>query len=501
MSRTVIGGIVAISIAALTALIYILVTSSLPAVARREARETVARVPDQAVRNASLEALDLSKKVEQFAASDAGLRQALLAPDVASHVQQADLAFGRYRAQRSVAAPDLLVVVNAEGDVIARGGGDLDQGVLNPVAGEFKKDGKLVWPAIELAISQRAVLSEVWSYQGGLFRIGIATVVDVPGATGGSGKILGAVIIGQALGSRAAAEQAAALGTAAAYFDGDRVFATSFGHGNGDNKAMQDALTSVLPQLGASVVPPPHDGDRPTPARVAAGGERYLAMAVRMPRLASIELPAGYPAVTASLLVLVPETREIPEHGKAGHLVLLLGALALLAAVAGMFLASKRILDQVDQVELGVAEIINGNTERTFRPVGAELDGLSNSLNVMLARLMGRPEPSDDDYDEDGDATPSQVEFTEASRAHSAAEAELAALAGEPEAAYYQRVHQEYRDAREAAGSPDPVSLESFTAKLRVNEGKLKAQHHCKMVRFKVVAADGKVTLKPVPIA
>src|SRR5436309_103590 len=45
MSRTIIGGLVAILIAALTAVVYIIVTSSLPAVARREARETVARAP------------------------------------------------------------------------------------------------------------------------------------------------------------------------------------------------------------------------------------------------------------------------------------------------------------------------------------------------------------------------------------------------------------------------------------------------------------------------
>ena len=49
-------------------------------------------------------------------------------------------------------------------------------------------------------------------------------------------------------------------------------------------------------------------------------------------------------------------------------------------------------------------------------------------------------------------------------------------------------------------GSPDDVSFENFIAKLKVNEGKLKAQYNCRAVRFRVVTKDGKVTLKPVPI-
>ncbi|HVV86987.1 MAG TPA: MXAN_5187 C-terminal domain-containing protein [Kofleriaceae bacterium] len=489
MSRTIIGGLVAILIAALTAVVYIIVTSSLPGVARREAREQVTRVPDQAVRTASLEALDLSKRVEEFAAEDAGLRAALTTTDAPSRGQQADLAFGRYRDKLShvrgpVTRPSLMVLVNSSGDVVAR------EGVNNPLAGEFKKDNEVTEPGIKLAIGQRAVLCEVWNYQGGLFRVGIASVIDPTVLdAGGQPKILGAVIVGQSLDNEEVARQGAGLGTEAAYVDGGKVFATSFARGKPEGAGANAAIGKILPQLGVH------------PVRVTVAGDPYLAVAVPLPRISSVELPEKYPPVTASMVVLVPESRSIPEHGKAGKLILLLGGLSLVLALAGMHFGSKRILDQVDQLEVGVNEIINGNTERTFRPVGSELDGLANGLNVMLARLLGRPEPSDDDFDEDDSGTPAPVEIGEASRAHSAADAELAALAAEPEADYYRRVHGEYRAAREAAGNPDPVSLESFTAKLRVNESKLKAQHHCRMVRFKVVTADGKVTLKPLPIA
>jgi len=165
-------------------------------------------------------------------------------------------------------------------------------------------------------------------------------------------------------------------------------------------------------------------------------------------------------------------------------------------------LAHRRMIAQVDHIELGVTDIINGNVDRTFRPVGQELDGLANGLNVMLARLLGRPEPGEEEFDEEGNPIiPGRVEFEETEEgAKPQTDPDLAALAQESEPDYYKRVFTEYVAQRKAAGSPDDVSFENFIAKLKVNEGKLKAQHQCRAVRFRVVVNDGKVTLKPVPI-
>jgi hypothetical protein len=125
---------------------------------------------------------------------------------------------------------------------------------------------------------------------------------------------------------------------------------------------------------------------------------------------------------------------------------------------------------------------------------------------VMLARLLGRPEPGEEAFDENGNPIiPGRVDFEEPPEEGEAAPApqtdpDLAALAQEPEPDYYKRVFTEYVDARKQSGSPEDVSFETFIAKLRVNEGKLKAQYNCRAVRFRVVMKDGKVTLKPVPI-
>jgi len=225
---------------------------------------------------------------------------------------------------------------------------------------------------------------------------------------------------------------------------------------------------------------------------------------VRLPRFNTKPLPATYARQDVGALVLIAAGEEASAFTKpAKTFILLLGGGALAIALFGMYLVHRRLESQIDQIELGVAEIINGNLERTFQPVGSELDGLANGLNVMLARLLGRPEPGEEEFDEHGNPViPGKVDFEEAPEgaAPPQMDADLAALAQEPEPDYYKRVFTEYGEARREAGSPDDVTFESFIAKLRVNEGKLRAQYQCRQVRFRVVLKDGKVSLKPVPI-
>ena len=74
-------------------------------------------------------------------------------------------------------------------------------------------------------------------------------------------------------------------------------------------------------------------------------------------------------------------------------------------------------------------------------------------------------------------------------------------LAQEPEPTYYNRIYNEYIQARQQVGeSVAGISYENFVTKLRFNESNLKSTYQCSAVRFRVVVKDDKVTLKPVPI-
>jgi len=163
--------------------------------------------------------------------------------------------------------------------------------------------------------------------------------------------------------------------------------------------------------------------------------------------------------------------------------------MVFMAAVARHFVSIE------DQVELGVNEVINGNLDYTFDAQG-EFEGLANALNVMLARLLGRPEPGEE---EDGDQSwrPDVIAVDEL-----AADATLAKqLAAEAEDAYFARLYQEFVDARARLNlTVEGITQEGLTQKLRANEAMLKAKNKCRMVRFVVTATGGRVSFRPIRI-
>jgi hypothetical protein len=308
--------------------------------------------------------------------------------------------------------------------------------------------------------------------------------------------IIGAIVVGYAQTAQEAQKDRNLLGTEIAYYNNKNAVATSFTRGlTGEEDTAKARLLTELLKSGAVA-------EGGAKQRISIDGVDYLAATVKMPRSATRKLPADYPPVTAGAVVLAPISDPSNTAGTVKLFIALLGAGALAMALLGLYLSHRRLVAQVDQIELGVTDIINGNVDRTFRPVGLELDGLANGLNVMLARLLGRPEPGEEELDDEGNPIiQGRVEFDEGeAEAGPAPDSDLAALAQESEPDYYKRVYTEYLAARKATGNPDDVSFENFIAKLKVNEGKLKAQYQCRAVRFRVVMKDSKVTLKPVPI-
>jgi len=500
MSRSIIGGIVAIVIAALTATAYFVTTSSLEGKLRTEAQARVQRALGLLQRDTQLVGLDVQNKAE-FLATDPSLLTAVKADNGGDRIRESNRAFQRFKAKAGPGnpVPDILALVDASGDVAAM------DGVPNPVANAWKKKGEraseMVWPGVELALKRRIIISEVWNYPGkGLMRVGIAPIIDpeaqVPAGDEDGVIIIGAAVAAYALTSAEAMRQKALLGADVAYYDGNDVFATSFRRGSEEDTSMQTALTHALTTAGLNQ---PGTGTK----TVRLNGVPYYATSGRIARFASKDLPTNYPPVSTGAIVLSSPENAAGALGTVKALILILGGGSLAIALFGLYLSNRRLLHQIDDIELGVAEIINGNLDRTFRPVGEETEGLSNGLNVMLARLLGRPEPGEEEFDENGNPiVPGRVEFEEAEEGGKAPapDPELAALAQEPEPDYYKRIYTDYLDARRRTGNPDEVSFENFIAKLKVNEGKLKAQYNCSRVRFRVVVKDGKVSLKPVPI-
>jgi hypothetical protein len=494
MSRTVIAAVVAAVIAVLTGIALFVTSTSFDERLRKDADAKLVRAYQVVQQLNQLEGIDVSNKAERLAAEKEFVA-AIKADGAAARQIQAQVGFQKFTADEKQGAvkPDIIALVDASGNLLAM------NEVRTVTAKQWKTDkGESIIPALNVVLGKKLIISDLWNHGGGMMKIGVAPVIDPDAPVSAQDPegqvIIGAVVVAYAQTAREAQQDRNLLGTEIAYYDNRNVMATSFttGASGTEDTAKARGLSDLL-RSGALA-------EGGAKQKIAIDGVDYLAAAVKMPRSSTRRLPADYPPMTAGAVVLAPVADPGNLASTVKLFILLLGGGALAIALVGLYLSNRRLLAQVDQIELGVTDIINGNVDRTFRPVGQELDGLANGLNVMLARLLGRPEPGEEEFDDEGNPIlQGRVEFEDGDGAP-AADPDLAALAQESEPDYYKRVYTEYLAARRTTGNPDEVSFENFIAKLKVNEGKLRAQYQCRAVRFRVVVNEGKVTLKPVPI-
>jgi hypothetical protein len=492
MSRTVIAAVVATVIAVLTAIAFFVTSRSFEDRVKHDADARLARAYQVVQRLNQLEGIDISNKAERLAAEKEFVT-ALKTDSTGERASQARIGFQRFIAdeKQSQVKPDIIALVDASGNLLAM------NEVPAVVPRQWRTDkGESIIPALNVVLGKKVIVSDIWN-NGDMLKIGVAPVIDPDAPISNRDPegvvIIGAIVVAYAQTAKEAQEVRGLLGTDIAYYDNKNVVATSFTRGrSGEEDTTKAHQITELVKSGAIVE------NANQPAKITIDGAPYLAAAVKMPRSATRKLPTDYPAVSAGAIVLAAVSDPNSAVGTVKLFIALLGAGALAMALLGIYLERRQLLTQVDQIELGVTDIINGNVDRTFRPVGVELDGLANGLNVMLARLLGRPEPGEEELDDEGNPIlQGRVEFDES---EAGPDLDLAALAQESEPDYYKRVYTEYLAARRQTGNPDDVSFENFIAKLKVNEGKLRAQYQCRTVRFRVIARDGKVTLKPVPI-
>ena len=510
MSRTIITVVVGAVIVALTTIAFFVSNVSFDNQVRKDAGEQLTRAHAVVQRLIVLQGIDLTNKAGRLAArpefvqainaTNSTDREALAVKGFRSFMYEE----GEGADKKAAVKPDIIALVGVNGDVLAM------QDVSSIVPNQWRNDAKdekdptkvpTILPALNVlleqgALGKRVIISDMWSHDG-VKRVAVAPVVlpimnpkDPEGVV-----IIGAIVVAYPLTAENARNDKALLGTDIAYYDNKRVFASSFTRSSDAEDTGKAGEVSRLLANG--------NVSEDVPQTVSVDGVEYYAAAIPIrPSFTIKNLPAKYPASTAGAVVLAPLTRDDGSAMGRNLFILLLGGGSLAIAMLGIYLAHRRLVAQVDQVEQGVTDIINGNVDRTFRPVGPELDGLANGLNVMLARLLGRPEPGEEEFDDEGNPIiPGRVDFDEDEEGtRPAPDPDLAALAQESEPDYYKRVFTEYQAARKAAGATDDGSFENFIAKLKVNEGKLKAQYQCRAVRFRVVTKDGKVSLKPVPI-
>ena len=486
MYRIRIGLIAAALILVATVFFFLWVTSDMKAAATQDAEAKVSRAQSVYQHISRLVSLDLAN----LAAERARTPAVVAVFDKTEETALRSAAFEECEVlnaalEKEHRKADILAILNSTGKIVARN--------LNPNAdyGENLRDR---YPAVVQALKGIPV-KDIWTWRDG----GVHVVAVAP-ITRPDGTIVGAMLIAWVVSARTAQENRDLLGTEIGYFHAGKAHTSSFVSSDDASKedvAKTQALSNFLfsdQKLAALAL----SSGAPTPvAHWFLEGRDYAVVAAPM--------PGNFADKTSGFAILASLTDGMSRVQSQGIKVLLFGLLAVIVALVVAAMTARRFIGPLDKIELGVAEIINTNIDYTFKPVGPDFEGLSNSLNVMLARLLGREEPNDETVEEEEDATSKRWKADLMSIDSTGGEASpdtVAALADESEAAYYPRLFNEYVNSLQTLGQPSRgLSVQAFMAKLSLAEAGLREKWECRSVRFQIVTEGSEILFKPVKIA
>ena len=486
MYRIRIGLIAAALILVATVFFFLWVTSDMKAAATQDAEAKVSRAQSVYQHISRLVSLDLAN----LAAERARTPAVVAVFDKTEETALRSAAFEECEVlnaalEKEHRKADILAILNSTGKIVARN--------LNPNAdyGESLRDR---YPAVVQALKGIPV-KDIWTWRDG----GVHVVAVAP-ITRPDGTIVGAMLIAWVVSARTAQENRDLLGTEIGYFHAGKAHTSSFVSSDDTSKedvAKTQALSNFLfsdQKLAALAL----SSGAPTPvAHWFLEGRDYAVVAAPM--------PGNFADKTSGFAILASLTDGMSRVQSQGIKVLLFGLLAVIVALVVAAMTARRFIGPLDKIELGVAEIINTNIDYTFKPVGPDFEGLSNSLNVMLARLLGREEPNEETVEEEEDALSKRWKADLMgidSTGGEASPATVAALADESEAAYYPRLFNEYVNSLQALGQPvRGLSVQAFMAKLSLAEAGLREKWECRSVRFQIVTEGSEILFKPVKIA
>ena len=261
MSRTVIAAVVAVVIAALTAIAFFITSTSFDAKIRKDAENQLRRAYQVVGALAQLESIDVANKAERLAA-DRSFVGALKSQSNSDRDLQARHGFTKFTSndKEGDVKPDMIALVDAQGNLVAMN--DMPSVVAKQWKKEGDKPGDTIIPALNVVLGNRAIISDIWVDQNRMMKIGVAPIIDPDAPVSANNPegvvIIGAVVVAYAQTANQAQHDKALLGTEIAYYDGTRVVATSFSRGGGSEEDTGKA--AALTDLAKSGVVSPSKG-------------------------------------------------------------------------------------------------------------------------------------------------------------------------------------------------------------------------------------------------
>lgn len=387
-------------------------------------------------------------------------------------------------------APDIVVIVDETGQVVAR------DGARNVMFGKALSPSI---PALASVLKTGSSRHDVWleEEQKKLLQTAIAPI------RADTGSVLGALIVGYDLSIGMAASEGKLLGRDIAFIVDGKVYSSSL-DGSG---AARDLVGFLFGPNAASTTGVLASQNGTTqPWRVTLAGQEYTGVTARLPMATSVPV---------AFAVLGNRTAAM-QLATTANVILIMTALgALLVLGYGLAIANS-IMQPIEAIEEGVLAVINGRTDVRLSIESADLGGLAFRINQLLNVLTGTEEASED---EEGKLSvpPSEGHWKDAAFSDSQGKAGGASpvdpdeviddpavaepLSAEAEDAYNDRVYREYVSAKEQLGeNVASIPKDRFTQRLKGRADALVQKHGCRMVRFQVSTVDAQVVLRPVLI-
>src|SRR5262245_3953308 len=233
MPRTVIAAVVAVVIAALTAIAFFITSTSFQDKNRKEAEGQLRRAYGVIQQLAQLEAIDVANKAERLAA-DSAFVNALKSESGIERANQTRVGFTRFTSNEKEGdiKPDIIALVDVYGNLVAM------NDVASVVPKQWRKEGgkeETIIPALNVVLGSRVIISDIWNDRGRMMKVGVAPVIDhdtpVPANDPDGVVIIGAIVVAYAQTAQQAQQDKRLLGTEIAYYDSQKVVATSFTKG------------------------------------------------------------------------------------------------------------------------------------------------------------------------------------------------------------------------------------------------------------------------------